>query len=139
MPLLQIFKSAPTDEIISMALQVTGFETLDSNKIIQREHINTVEVISQFKLIQPLISNFYLPCKAKIFIKEEPDAKNIITILRHLVKLHGYGIQTHEKVKFKTKVIYYQIYYKESKLSNIPKKKYKIKHSPEKKLTIKFD
>jgi len=115
MSLFQLFKKKPTDDIIKELLYVTGFNSLEDPKEISRIQLATTEVIDKYLKIQPDIANFYIPCKAKIYITEEPTAKNIITIIRHILKTRGYFVQSQEKYQSGHKTVFYKIAPKNTK------------------------
>jgi hypothetical protein len=109
MSLFQLFKKKPSDDIINEVLQVTGFNSLDDPKEVSRTYIDSDSVIKKYLEIQENVAAFYIPCKSKKYIMEIPTGKNIITIIRHLLKTRGYSVQSQEKYKSGQKTIIYKI------------------------------
>jgi len=65
----------------------------------------------KFEEIVVLIEPYYLPCKAKRFLYDLNEGKQI-TILRHLLRSIGYDLLVQEKVLNNVKTTTYQIYQK---------------------------
>lgn len=126
MSLFQLFSKIPNEEVINEALEIIGFNCLENPKVIFRKQITDNE-IQNFIEFQNKLKEYYMPCKAKVYIKDTNNAKNIITIIRHLLKTIDYSIKSKEKYIKGSKTIMYQIEKKaDSKTLN-------------KKLTICFD
>ena len=52
---------------------------------------------------------YYFPCKAKKFLyKHDMEMKNAITVLRQIVRPHGFTFRTHERVAHRKK--YYEYF-----------------------------
>lgn len=109
MSLFQLFKKKPSDDIINEVLQVTGFNSLDDPKEVSRTYLDSDNVIEKYLTIQENIAAFYIPCKSIKYIMETPTGKNIVTIIRHLLKTRGYSVQSQEKYKYGHKTIIYKI------------------------------
>ena len=65
----------------------------------------------KFEDIVFIIEPYYLPCKAKRFLHDLNEGKQI-TILRHLLRSIGYDLLVQEKVLHNVKSTTYQIYQK---------------------------
>lgn len=120
MSLFQLFKKKPSDDVIDELLQVTGFNSLENPKVVSRTQLDNEDVINKYLKVQTKILPYYIPCKCKKYILDYPNAKNIITVLRHLLKTRGYAVQSHEKYQSGHKTIFYNIVSKnEEKPENI--------------------
>lgn len=119
MSLFQLFKKLPTDDIIQELLDVTGFQSLTDSKVISRSYLNNEQIMTKYLELQPKLATYYIPCKAKIYIINNPTPKNIITIVRHFLKSKGYGVNAIEKYQSGNKVIQYKIISKQPLNSNI--------------------
>lgn len=109
MSLFQLFKKKPSDDIIKEVLAITGFNSLEEPKEISRLQLSNPEVIKKYLKLQPDIAKYYIPCKAKVYITEEPTAKNIITIIRHLLKTRSYIVKAQEKYQSGQKIVFYKL------------------------------
>jgi hypothetical protein len=55
-----------------------------------------------------LLEPYYLPCKVKLYLEHTNEVR-WITILRHILGVHGYTIKTLETTRNKKKAIFYTI------------------------------
>lgn len=67
--------------------------------------MNTVE---QVTFLSTELRKFYLPCKARCYLTAL-TSKNVVTILRHFVKLHNYRVSSNEKYQKGEKFIVYVV------------------------------
>ena len=67
--------------------------------------MGTVEKIIELK---PELEKCYLPCKSRTYLNDLNN-KNVITILRQIVKPHGYLVYSREKYIRGDKFIIYQL------------------------------
>jgi len=118
MSLFQLFKKKPSDDVINEILQVNGFNSFNDPKEVSRTHLDSDDVINKYMKIQDSIATFYIPCKSKKYILDIPAGKNIITILRHLLKTRGYSVLSQEKYKSGHKIIIYKIIPKANNKNN---------------------
>lgn len=108
MTINQLFKNKPPIEIVNELLNIYGLSSLNDSKIFSKIDLiqnDTLNKIDSFKL---KIINYYLPCKAKIYLNNI-DHKKLITILRQVIKIYGYKINSKEKYLKGEKIITYQI------------------------------
>jgi len=70
----------------------------------QKSDLRSENFISCSGLLEP----YYLPCKVKLYL-EYTDEVRWITILRHILAVHGYVIKTLETTRNKKKAIFYTI------------------------------
>jgi hypothetical protein len=109
MSLFQLFTKKPSDDIIKEILSVTGLGSLEEPKEISRSQLSNPETIKKYLEIQPIVSTYYIPCKSKKYITTDPTAKNIITVIRHLLKTRGYAVQSQEKYQSGHKTVFYKV------------------------------
>lgn len=99
-----LFRKRPLLELVEQILQALHFTGLDDARTFQKCDID----VAAFEEILPLLEPYYLPCKAKLFLYDFSQAK-AITVIRHLLRAHGYKLRTHEKVSQGIKQTLYQI------------------------------
>lgn len=109
MPIYQIFKQIPEDEVITKLLTITGFGTLDETKKVHKKELESPDIIEAYLQFQPVLASYYIPCKAKIYIKPEPTAKNIITVVRQFIRFKSWRLVTKETCKQGVKSLIYFI------------------------------
>ena len=69
------------------------------------EKLNTLDEMNKLKTV---LEEYYLPCKARTYLNDI-TYKNIITILRQVIRLYGYSVMSGEKYIKGDKFIIYQI------------------------------
>ena len=58
--------------------------------------------------IKPLLVDYYLPCKSRTYLNDLTP-KNVITVLRQIVRLYDYNVISKEKYIKGDKFIIYQL------------------------------
>tara|TARA_Y100000389_G_C17344264_1_gene454994 strand:- start:232 stop:618 length:387 start_codon:yes stop_codon:yes gene_type:complete len=109
----QIFKTLPTEEIISEVLKCFGLENINDKKYFSRNDLKKIKTIQNINNIKLDLDKFYLPCKSKIYLNDLTEKKTI-TILRHFIKYSQYKLISQEKYMNKTKIIIYQLIKKDT-------------------------
>jgi hypothetical protein len=99
-----LFRKRPTLEIVEQILQALHFTGLEDGRTFKKGDID----LTAFEELLPLLEPYYLPCKAKLFLYEFSQAKGI-TVIRHLLRAHGYKLHVYEKVSQGVKQTLYQI------------------------------
>ena len=100
-----IFRKIPTKELVEEVLVYLQFLGFHDNKTFTKNDISK----EKFEDIVIWIEPYYVPCKAKRFLSNINENKQI-TILRHLLRVHNYDLLTQEKVYNSLKVTTYKIY-----------------------------
>ena len=99
-----LFRKKPTIELVSDILKSLHFTGLDDARLFHKSDI----VLSAFEEWLPHLEPFYLPCKAKLFLYNF-NTNKAITVIRHLLRAHGYRLRAYEKVNQGVKQTLYQI------------------------------
>ena len=99
--LAYLFKKTPPTDLIETLLKDLQ---LQKGACFQRSDLNK-EI---FETYLPIIEPFYIPCKAKLFLHDFTEGKSI-TVLRHLLRVTGFDLKSHERVISGKKQTQYQI------------------------------
>ena len=59
----------------------------------------------------PVLEPYYLPCKAIRYLDRDMTQSRIITVLRHILKLHGAELKVQERMVNGRKTTLYQVFY----------------------------
>ena len=102
-----MFRKKPTKEFVEEILISLQFIGLHDRKIFTKNDIS----LDKFEEIVTWIEPYYIPCKAKKFLYDLNNSKQI-TILRHLLRSIDYDLLAQEKVIKSVKMTTYQIYQK---------------------------
>lgn len=98
-----LFRKKPSHELVHDILVSLHFTGLSDARLFNKHDIS----INIFEDWLPLLEPYYLPCKAKLFLHDF-NASKAITVLRHLLRAHGYRLRAYEKVHQGVKQILYQ-------------------------------
>jgi hypothetical protein len=98
-----LFRKKPSLELVHDILIALRFNGLNDTRLFTKNDI-AVEAFEEFL---PQLDPYYLPCKSKLFLRGF-DSNKAITVLRHLLRAHGYKLHAYEKVNQGAKLTYYQ-------------------------------
>lgn len=98
-----LFRKKPTIELVNDILLSLKFTGLNDARLFTKADIS----LSAFEEFLPLLDPYYLPCKSKLFLRGFNSSK-AITVLRHLLRAHGYKLRVYEKVNQGAKQTLYQ-------------------------------
>ena len=134
MVLNQLFLTKPPIELLQSLIHGFGFKKFNDKKefcYLDMDKLNTLEVFHNLELE---LSKYYLPCKKKIYFNDIKNLNNkeAITILKQLLKIHDYDLNSREKFIKGIKYSVYKIITKQDKMFNLHKNK-------NKEITIVFD
>lgn len=101
----KLFREFPPIEVITIMLNELGLTGLTDTKLFSADELN-LETLGDWA---PILEPYYLPCKAKRYFNNL-DSRRIITILRHVLPLQGYGLQCYERMHLGKKRTVYQMH-----------------------------
>lgn len=101
----KLFREKPPIDIILRMLTELGLTGITDSKIFSADELSLTTIDEWAPLLEP----YYLPCKAKRYF-DSVDTRRIITLLRHLLPLHGFRLQIYERQHNGKKRTVYQIH-----------------------------
>ena len=110
MAINQLFKIKPSKGLLK---EILLYINIDLDNIEKKDCFSIKDIIdskidTKFILIKEKLDNYYLPCKKKIYL-DNLTIKKFITILRQLLKLYNFKLQTFDKYNNGNKYIIYYI------------------------------
>lgn len=99
-----LFKKLPPKELVEEILEHLQFAGFNDNRIFTKHDISK----EKFEEIVTWIEAYYIPCKAKRFLFDINENKQI-TVLRHLLRAHKYDLNAQEKLVNGIKTTTYQL------------------------------
>ena len=105
MPETILFRTRPSQELVDRFVKHLGLASIDDSKQLCRNDIPLAGWDEIFSDLYP----YYYPSKAQFFLEKDLDPRRIMYILRHLVRCHGYDLQTYEKKVAGKKVYFYSV------------------------------
>ena len=127
MVLNQLFISRPPIELLNKIIIGFGLNNLNDKTEFCYLDMNKYNTLNVFHNLENELCKYYLPCKQKIYFNNINllTNKEAITILRQLLKIHNYDLNSREKFIKGKKYSIYKIITKQDKLFNIKKNKNK--------------
>ena len=119
----QLFRKPLTSELLMIIKKIYKIKNLNNHQF-NKKKILEYNTIEQLELFYFYISEFYLPCKAKIFL-ENITINRTVTILKQILKEFNYTVSATEKYDKNKKYTHYRIN-KNKKLTLINMDKYLI-------------
>ena len=104
----QLFKKNPSNELFEKVLNAFGLTGLDDKRSFSRKDLKYIKTVEKINLLKPEIDQCYLPCKARTYLNGLNE-KNVITILRQILKTRNYTISSREKYMKGCKFIIYNL------------------------------
>ena len=104
----QLFRKIPSLEIALEIVRCFGLSDFDDNRNFSRKDLIIFNSVEKIKEMKKELEEYYIPCKARTYLNDL-NTKNVITVLRQIVKCHGYTINSREKYIRGDKFIIYQL------------------------------
>jgi hypothetical protein len=124
MSINQLFKNRPSRNFVISLLNLYGIDDFDDNRFFTKKNLETLNTVEKLNDIRDEITKYYIPCKAKTYLKDI-DINRSIVILRQFLKCYGYTLFSKEKFIKGEKNTIYKIVAIDKEI-NTPKKKEKI-------------
>ncbi len=106
----QLFSKIPDREIILEILNAFGIQNLNNiDQPFNKKDLEKRKTVEKLQKIKNKLEEYYIPCKAKIYLKKKLTNRSIMTILRQFLKNEGYFINYWETYVDGVKTTYYQI------------------------------
>ena len=131
MVLKQLFITKPPIELLIKIINGFGLNNLKDKKEFCYLDMNNLNTLTIFHNLEDELRKYYIPCKQKIYFNDIKllTNKEAITILKQLLKIHDYDLNSREKFIKGVKYSLYKIITKQKKnninKNNINKKKHK--------------
>ena len=110
----QLFRTNLTHETALSVIKCFGLLDFNDNHNFSRRDLVIFDTVNKVNELKSELEKYYLPCKARTYLNDLTP-KNVITILRQVVKNHGYEVYSREKYIRGDKFIIYQLIPKEQR------------------------
>lgn len=119
MKINQLFREKVIDDILYKMLEAFNLQGLDDDKTFSKSDLVKFKTVEKMEPIRERLLQFYLPCKARIYL-ENMDESKYITVLRQVLRLFQVRIESKQKyVKNKKTTIYSIVKKKEPALASL--------------------
>lgn len=104
----QLFKKNPSNELFNKVLNAFGLSNVDDNRCFSRKDLEYIKTVDAINTMKNELEECYLPCKSRTYLNSLTE-KNVITILRQILKTRNYTITSREKYMKGCKFIIYSL------------------------------
>lgn len=102
-----MFRKVPPLDVVEQVLRSLKLSGLTDKRWFSKEDL-PIDTLEEWL---PLLEPFYLPCKAERYLHGEITRTRIITILRHILKVHSIELKVQERMINGHKTTLYQVFY----------------------------
>ena len=104
----QLFRKTPPRGICLKILNAFGLKDFTDTRNFSRKDLEVIKCLDQINEFKDELQEYYIPCKSRTYLNEL-NTKNVITILRQIVRLHNYSVVSREKYIKGDKFMIYQL------------------------------
>lgn len=106
MKINQLFVKHVEKDLVERLMQCYGLGGFNDKRSFCKFDLEKSNTINRVNGIMEELRPYYLPCKAKTYLNNL-DVKKSITLLKQVIRLHGYFLKTKEKSVNTRKIMYY--------------------------------
>ena len=125
MKINQLFTRKVDTEVLLKLLHCFNLVDLNDKRMFCKYDLIQNDTTTKLNEIKDRLEDYYLPCKSKVYL-EDINEKKAITILKQVLRLHGYYLNSKEKNFNNKKIIFYQLINEKDKKKSHNMKKYNI-------------
>jgi phage antirepressor YoqD-like protein len=108
MKIHQLFKDKVSDDVLAKLLDAFGLKDINDDTVFTKQDLVTYKTVDKVLAISEQLEQFYLPCKAKIYLDDITESK-CITVLRQVLKLFQVKLISKQKYINQKKCTIYMI------------------------------
>ena len=102
----QLFKKFISDDLFNKVINSFGLSNLQDTRSFSRKDLKVLKTVNQINALKPDLSECYLPCKSRAYLNGLNE-KNVVTVLRQILRTRNYTIVSREKYMQGEKFIIY--------------------------------
>lgn len=116
----QLFRKVPSEELVVRVLNAFGLASVHDTTWFTKKDLEMYGTVDKLYTLKDELKECYLACKSRLYLNDI-SVKNSITILRQILKVHGYKLTVKNKYIFGKKSSLYQIVsLKEKEVETVP-------------------
>jgi hypothetical protein len=104
---VEMFRTIPPLDLVEQVLRSLKLSGLSDKRWFSKDELPMDSLEEWLPSVEP----YYLPCKAQRYLHRDLSAHGVITVLRHLLKVHDIELKTQEKMINGRKTTLYQVFY----------------------------
>jgi hypothetical protein len=108
MKINQLFTKMMTEEVLHKLLTCYNLTGLHDSRMFSKRELEQLGTVNKVNELIEELGQYYLKCKARLYLTNI-TTKKCLTILKQVVRLFNFSVESHEKNINNRKVIYYQL------------------------------
>lgn len=108
MKINQLFVKPVGSDVVDLIARSFGLTGIGDRRLFSKRDMQANQTVQRLTHIKPILEEYYLPCKARIYLARISE-KKAITIFKQLLKLHDCVLVSLERNSMFRKVIFYKI------------------------------
>ena len=104
----QLFRKTPPRDICIKVLNAFGLQDFTDTRNFSRKDLEVIKCLEKINSLRDDLQDYYIPCKSRTYLNDL-NTKNVITILRQIVRLFNYSVVSREKYIKGDKFMIYQL------------------------------
>lgn len=108
MKINQLFSKSIPDELALRVMSCFGLSNFDDRHEFCKAQLISLGTPQKLTQLVPELSEYYMPCKAKKYLTNI-DSSRSITLLKQIMRLFGYSVNSSERNIKRRKVMFYKL------------------------------
>ena len=108
MKINQLFRKRVDIDTLLVVMRCFGLTSLNDKKSFCKSDLLEIGTVIQIRELIPALEEFYMPCKSRVYL-ENLTEKRAITVLKQILRIHGYFLASSERNFNGRKVIFYRL------------------------------
>ena len=108
MKINQLFRKKVDIDTLLGVMRCFGLTSLSDKRSFCKSDLLEINTVTLLTEMIPMLEEFYMPCKSKIYL-ENLTEKRAITVLKQMLRIHGYFLASSERNLNSCKVIFYRL------------------------------
>lgn len=108
MKINQLFRKHVDLDMVAQVLDCFNLTSFSDRRMFSKNDLLHFQTIEKIELLKLQLADYYLPCKAKVYL-DNINENRAITILKQILRLYDQHLVSKEKNINNKKIIFYQI------------------------------
>lgn len=127
MKIHQLFTKKVDTDVLLKLLAAFGINDLNDKKMFCKLDLVQHDTVRKIINLKSCLEQYYLPCKSKIYLNINAiNEKRCVTILKQILRLHGYFLISKEKNLNNKKVVFYQLINEKERQQTFNMKRFEV-------------
>lgn len=114
MKINQLFTQHVDQDLVLRMLKCFGLNNFEDKRTFCKHDLTKIDTVKKLEPLIEELRSYYLPCKAKVYL-DNMDVRKAITVMKQVLRLHNYYLQSKEKNFNTKKVMFYTLITEEDK------------------------